>query len=534
MPSDPNSLSLLPLDELERLLRLVEDELETKLRLNPLKLIRHPVQGILPLRLFARQREFLDRLAAVQKVMGWVGPNRAGKSIAAAVACVAAALGLPATAWPGLPDDLRQAALGPPVSIGCITISREKSIDGQQKYLAQRLPEWMLTSKPWTKRTGFGGSNCSISLINGSTFDFLSDLQRDQAFEAFSWSLCWIDEAVDEWVVERIYARLVDTGGKLLHTSVLEKAWQDRLFNMRLVNAETSIPAPPGLIDNMAETTMFDNELLDRTAIEQTIALFGGPDSRQARMRVFGQNVMREGLVFDTYDPLAHEQPALDLTDQLTAKQVATWTRWEGADPGYANPFAWLFVAIDAKGVIHCVDELYLKRSLVPAMAAAVKQKRKAWGYDDPYRATRIDPAADQEHEWGKKKVSVRRELLEAGVVTLPGEAGPGSVDAGCQLIRALLAAGRLVIHDNCVWLKYEFQNFREGPKDRATGEYLGDREKKVDAHNHLIAALRYLLTGQPHHVPLEVAAPQPGSWAADLAAMEAAEARRSQTLFDD
>ena len=524
--SADSSLSRLSLDDLEITLRAMDEELAARLKANPLRLIRHPTQGIIPLRLFKKQLEFVERFERVQKLMGWVGPNRVGKSLVASSICVSTATGWPISSWCNLPWDLRGVPMGPPVAIGCITVSKGKSIDGQQKYLAERIPDWMLTSRPWNKRTGFGGSNCSITLRNGSTFDFLSDLQRDQQFEAFSWKLVWIDEAVDEWVMERIYSRLVDFGGKAIITALLEKAWLDRLLNLRLPSSDSNVPAPPGLIDNLSESTMFDNELLARQSIQETIALLGGAESRQARMRVWGQNVMREGLVFDTYDPLLHELPALEVVP-------ANWTKWEGADPGYANPFGWLFIAIDPGGVVHVVRELYEKRSLVPDMAAKVKKMRKAIGYAEPVRPAIIDPAADEEHEWGKKKVSVRRELNECGIVTLPGEAGPGSVDAGNQLIRAYLAAGKLKIHANCQWMKFEFHNYREGPRDKATGEYLNDKEKVIDAHNHLIAALRYFFTAMPHYVPPSAVPSQQHSWNADLAEIERAARAAEDSLFD-
>src|SRR3990172_661903 len=74
-----------------RALATLEAELSRRLTANPLRLLRHPRLGVIPLRPFRKQLEFFERFYRVRKIMGWVGPNRPGKSVAAAMLCVEAA-----------------------------------------------------------------------------------------------------------------------------------------------------------------------------------------------------------------------------------------------------------------------------------------------------------------------------------------------------------------------------------------------------------------------------------------------------------
>lgn len=517
----PPSFSKLNSAQLRHLLTLLERAKDRDLAANPLRFVRHPSLGVLPLRLWAKQREFRGLYQRVHKVAGWDGPNRAGKSLAAAVIIVENLIGIPYEQWADL-ETLPDLPPGPPRHWGCVTIHKEKSREAQQRYIAERIPGHWLACKPWNARTGFGGSGGKLVLRNGSTVDFLSDLQREQSMESYAWHGLWLDEAVDEWVFQRGIARLVDTGGKTMITSVAEKPWIYRVLRQRRLSIESNTPAGPELVDTISDSTMLDNELMNRAEIDRAIELWGGADSREARMRVYGQYVHLEGVVFPEYteEPGGHLAPAIDCAP-------ADWTKYEGLDPGYAVPFAVLFVGIDKAGVVHWYDEIYVKGKTPAEVAALIKDKRQKHKYAQPARPAVIDSAADQARHWGQTREPWRKQLERAGIVTEPCKKYPGSVDAGEQLLRAYLVDRRLVVHANCEWARYNLQNYRWADTPAAVGEFTGDRERRVDAHNHLIDAGRYVLETNPRYIPPAAQAAPRGSFADDLQRAAAAKAAR-------
>lgn len=489
-------------------------------------MIRHPRLGIIPLRPFKKQWEFIRLARRVRKVAGWDGPNRAGKSMAAAMLMVEAMLGIPIEQWPELPRDLRGVRLGPPVHVGCVTISREKSRDAQQKALADLLPRSLLRCKPWDPRTGFGSQSPKLVLRNGATCTFLSDEQSPQSFEAFAFTRAWIDEAVKPFVYSRLIARLIDVPeAKLLITAVAESAWIYRVLRMRVMQPDGLEPVGRELVDSICDSTMRDNELLDLAAIEDAITQWGGRDSREARMRVMGQYVHLEGVVMDRYDDVLHVCEAMAIPKH--------WTRYEWLDPGKRNPFAVLFVAIDPQGNRWWYDEIYERNRLPAEVAALILAKRRLHGYGEPHRCI-VDPAANARRHWGLDIMSVRQQLAEAGVRTVAGRSGPGSIDAGNQRINQLFAHGRIKLFKHCVWARFELLNYKHGEPDPNTGEYLGDNERPVDAHNHLIAAARYGEHDSPQFVPPPPETPALGTPAHDLWRRRQEKRRRETAVFDD
>lgn len=518
--------------ELTALNHRLQKRKEALLAQNPLRLIRHPIHGIIPLRLFKKQAEFFDRYRKVTRVMGWDGPNRGGKTFAASFAVTEFVTGWPVESWQDTPWDLTQLAMGPPRSVGCVTISKEKSIEGQQRYIWERIPKCLLDKESgrWNQKTGLGTNNPKIVLKNKSTINFLSDLSRKEQLEQFQWDLAWIDEAVDEWVFKFLIPRLTDTNGKMIITSVASKEWIHRVLRLRMIERDQQVPAPPGLIDTIDDSTMFDNELIPQSHIENSILMMGGKDSREARMRVFGQYIHLEGVVFKEYDDIGMISPTLSPFALRTRKAP---TIYEGADPGYSNPFAWVFIAVWEDLTWEIFDEIYAVEMVPSEIAAMVKAKRHLHGYAAPYMPTRIDQAADESKHWGRKKVSVRQELLQAGIVTTPAPKGKGSIDAGEQIIREKMKRQELRIQRHCRKLRWEFTAYRWADKDAGTEQFIGDREKRVDANNHLIDALRYAITANLLWHPAPARKPPRGSVAYDRMIAEQQQRQKAASIWD-
>ncbi|MGL4553966.1 MAG: terminase large subunit domain-containing protein [Gemmataceae bacterium] len=158
------------------------------------------------------------------------------------------------------------------------------------------------------------------------------------------------------------------------------------------------------------------------------------------------------------------------LTEELFGRQVG------GIDFGFRNPFAALWGVYNPESDILTVrDERYLRETGLHEHAAALPP-RVEWSAD-PAHPTEI------------------RELRRAGHLVHKAD---NRIEAGIAAVRARLETGRLrVITRRCPNLLAEAALYRyPGP-----GEGRGERtESPVDADNHALAALRYLVARLDRH----------------------------------
>jgi hypothetical protein len=152
--------------------------------------------------------------------------------------------------------------------------------------------------------------------------------------------------------------------------------------------------------------------------------------------------------------------------DKRTA-QLANLEWVGGIDFGYRNPFAALWGVQDRDDVLWIVGEHYARQK--PLSYHAERLPRDVTWY--------VDPAGAQE----------KCELRAAGHCI---RSGKNSLRTGIQAVTSRLASGRLkILNGRCPNLLAEAGLYRwgESSSDR-------DSEEPVDAHNHALAALRYLI----------------------------------------
>lgn len=174
-----------------------------------------------------------------------------------------------------------------------------------------------------------------------------------------------------------------------------------------------------------------------------------------------------EGLVFPEFDQaiaacgLALACDPANATPQA-AKQVG------GIDFGWRNPFAAVWGVQDHDDVLWILHERYLRETPLSDHAAALP-KDVMW---------HADPAGRTEAE----------ELRRAGLKVRKGD---NNIRRGIDLVTARIRTGRLKVSPSCVNLIAEARLYRyPTPAERAQ---LG--ENPIDAHNHALAALRYLVS---------------------------------------
>jgi hypothetical protein len=158
---------------------------------------------------------------------------------------------------------------------------------------------------------------------------------------------------------------------------------------------------------------------------------------------------------------------------RLDWQPPADGQRVGGIDFGFRNPFAAVWGLWDKEDVLWIEAERYRRATALHEHAAALP--RGVLWYADPAGATEI------------------RELQAAGHRVRPGR---NDIRAGIGAVTARIETGRLrVRRDGCPNLIQEAKLYRY--PDAAEGT-AGEVPK--DAHNHALAALRYLIAGLDEH----------------------------------
>jgi hypothetical protein len=185
-----------------------------------------------------------------------------------------------------------------------------------------------------------------------------------------------------------------------------------------------------------------------------------------------------EGLVFPEFE-LAVIKPdcrlqiadcKLENTDKSSIfnLQSAICNRVGGIDFGWRNPFAAIWGVLDHDDVLWITHERYLRETPLSDHAAALP--RDVMWHADPAGATEIS-------ELSRAGLKVRR--------------GDNNIRRGIALVTARIRTGRLKVSSACVNLIAEARLYRyPTPAER---ELVG--ENPIDAHNHALAALRYLVS---------------------------------------
>jgi phage terminase large subunit len=186
-----------------------------------------------------------------------------------------------------------------------------------------------------------------------------------------------------------------------------------------------------------------------------------------------------EGLVFPDFDKAMLPASSLSLSPSLVDStsgrgegegegQQHAGTKVGGIDFGWRNPFAAIWGVHDHDDVLWILHERYARETPLADHVQAMP-KDVTW-YADPAGATEI------------------AELRRADFVVRKGD---NNLRRGIALVTARIRTRRLKVHPRCTNLIAEARLYRwPTATERAT---VG--ENPIDANNHALAALRYLVT---------------------------------------
>jgi hypothetical protein len=175
------------------------------------------------------------------------------------------------------------------------------------------------------------------------------------------------------------------------------------------------------------------------------------------------------------YNALFTVMEGLVYPDFATAA-VEAWPNPEGKrvggiDFGWRNPFAAVWGTLDRADVLWIEGERYASQTPLHEHATTLRQQPGVVWYADPAGRTETE------------------ELRAAGLAVRPGD---NDIRAGIAAVTARLRTGRLKVHGSaCPNLLAEARLYRY---PTATERMLLG-ENPVDAHNHALAALRYLVS---------------------------------------
>ena len=403
-----------------------------------------------------KQREFQEcffqRSAAGRRasIFFAYGGNRSGKSFVAGVLCFG--------------KYLRDQAVDRDV-FWCVGQTFDRSVSGQQRELSRALPRSMLQSQRWDQKIGFGTNRRLVLPTRDGgtcTVEFRSADQELKTFEQESLRGVWVDEAIPEALYDRLLPRLVDRDGWLLYSDIPEQWWH----LMRLVHA------PPEAAVHCRQFTIYDNaHNLPAGAIEELVARL---TQDQRRMRIHGEYLPMEGIVFKEWDPGRHLIRPFPVP--------AYWPRWRFIDVGGSAPTACGWVAMDEQEVSYVYREYYERFAQVGKAAAHILEASRR----EQTRATWMDPAA-WATDSGRPALAVLYQ--EAGLPCVPWpRVNVMGEHAMVQKVRYALENDKLFVFNTCLNMAREMATWKH--RCDADGRPLATDAYEND-NNHLLDGLK-------------------------------------------
>lgn len=220
--------------------------------------------------------------------------------------------------------------------------------------LRKFIPSYALRGKSfddsWNKLDGV------IYLYEGSTIQLMSNDQPISAHRGEALDIVWFDEQPPAAIVDENLARLGDKDGIAIFSLTPEEG-------ATFLHKRYTSRAKPGTNIEFFEFEMLKNPHINREYQVRELALL--PD-RKRRIKIFGDIINMEGLIFDEFDPKIHVVRPFMPPDG--------WQLFLGIDSGWSNPTAVTFWAIGPKHEIFQIDERYVTHETIEQTGEALRR----------------------------------------------------------------------------------------------------------------------------------------------------------------
>jgi len=407
------------------------------------------------------------------------GGNRSGKTHLACAKLVMIALGKHPTIKRLLPVKARIIA----------NVLMEGALGIILNKLKDLVPLTALEGGRWDK--AFKVLEKVIRLRNGSTIQLMANTQDLQTHRGEDLDIAMIDEECNEEVFDETLMRLSDRAGMLFFSMTPHNGmtWSYK----KLVKASRKNPTIGYFhLDTLSNYKIQRKELIVKSA------LF---DDKQFAIRIKGDRVANEGLVYFMFDERTHVTQPFELP---TGTQL-----FLGVDFGINNPHAGWLQAITPEGKKFLIDEYYETGKTVSQNGEAQGEWiKKRWG-NYKLRWVACDPmsGAQRNEQTNETNMEVYRKSFCKGygktVPVLAGDRQKGSVEHRIDKMREQLVLGpsgmpELLIFSNCINSLNEFEEYVWTTRK---GENMNSFERPKDSNNHLMNAGEYVAERNPKYM---------------------------------
>ena len=208
-------------------------------------------------------------------------------------------------------------------------------------------------------------------------------------------------------------------------------------------------------------------------------------DSRLFKMRYDGVFERMAGLVFPEFSNI--------ISDENPTQIIQTeWPKFGGLDWGFNDPFVAMVGALDSDHTFHLFYERYQSRCTIPTHAEMLR--RSGMHHVELYFG---DPSGAQQ-------------IADMGGEGFAVHPGNNDIQTGIEALTARILLNRLVVYrSSCPNLIRESELYRYPVEEDMTNVHT---EKPIDANNHALDALRYLIRGIDGDAPNDTSMPEPVS----------------------
>lgn len=362
--------------------------------------------------------------------------------------------------------------------------------NGVNKIVLPEIAKWMppswLIDGSWEQ--SYSRSGRTLTLVDGSTVEFMSYDQDTDKFAGTSRHFVWFDEEPPEHIFNECMMRLVDTGGNwwVTMTPVEDMTWTyDGLYMAAKDGKRPDI--------EVFEVSSTDNQYINGAELE---VLMAGLSEEEKNARLHGTYIRHTGAIYKDFINANPKRPTYipDIVDgpRWQSHFKSRWFHFICMDHGFTNPTAFLFCCADQEGRVVVYDEYYQSKKIVSENAKAVLERMQELGVDFKYIVG--DPAICQTD--AITGTSVQIEYAEHGISIFPGN---NDVSAGIQRVASRLQNGQLFITDRCNNLKWELNRYRWAKYySKKVAERSNLMEKPLKKDDHAVDALRYGIVSRP------------------------------------
>lgn len=412
------------------------------------------------------ERQQMFHSSAARKRL-FTGGNRSGKTVGGAVECV----------WWLMGKHPFLQTPRPPVRGRAISVDLLHGVEQIVKpEIARWLPPSALIDGSWD--SSYDRELKKLTLLNGSTLEFMSYEQDVEKFAGTSRHFIWFDEEPPRELYEENTMRLIDTQGSLWFTMTPTEG-------MTWVYDEIYMAAKTDEDIFVVEVDITENPHIN---VVETMAFLSGLTDEEKEARLKGKFIQIGGLIYKMFDREKHIIEPFD--------PPSNWLHVAAMDHGFNNPTAWLWAAIDKDGRIFVYDEHYESGRIVAHHAQKVHEingehKRiPDYNVGDP-SIRNVDPITG---------TSVQLEYIEHGVpICLGNNDQRAGINRVARYFTGVNGYPRLFITKNCINLLQELPRLRWSTW--SSKKIAADKNKKEEQHkknDHAADALRYLVSSRP------------------------------------